>query len=383
MLFRYNICRKAFVTDNTTSAVYKTRLYVRKNGYAFQGWGVSSERSKKGTIVKLAANEEIDHQTKYGDITGCESWGVAGNGIRDFWPIYAPTTYTVTLNTAGGSLANSGWTTVTADSVYKKTYNIETNTFAVPNPIRSGYIFTGWKLNNAGTASTSVQIAKGSTGDKSYTATWEKSTTLTFAAQIGGTVNPSGAQENVGTVTGSKSSTATANAGYTFVGWYDGDTQIKATTGSVYVGGDKGRTLTVKGSATAPLAAKTYTAHFSENKTVLTFSADTGGTVSPSGAQTDIGVVTGSKSSTARAKTGYTFAGWYDGETKIDETDSTKNVYVGNVGNATDYRTLYVRGSASSQLTAKTYTAKFTAVEYTVTLDLQGGSSDTGFTEIK
>ena len=38
---------------------------------------------------------------------------------------------------------------------------------------REGYTFTGWSGSNGNTPSTSVSIAKGSTGNKTYTASYE------------------------------------------------------------------------------------------------------------------------------------------------------------------------------------------------------------------
>lgn len=72
--------------------------------------------------------------------------------------------YKITYNLDGGSLPD-GKTNPT-------TYTIETPTFTLNNPVKSGYSFTGWTGSNGSTPQTSVSIAKGSTGDKSYTANW-------------------------------------------------------------------------------------------------------------------------------------------------------------------------------------------------------------------
>ena len=61
----------------------------------------------------------------------------------------------------GGSL--SGQTT---------NYNIETTSFTLPTPTKTGYRFTGWTGSNGTTAQTSVTVSKGSTGNKTYTANW-------------------------------------------------------------------------------------------------------------------------------------------------------------------------------------------------------------------
>lgn len=53
------------------------------------------------------------------------------------------------------------------------TYNIETDTFTLPVPTKTGYTFIGWTGSNGNTPQTSVSITKGSNGDKSYTANWK------------------------------------------------------------------------------------------------------------------------------------------------------------------------------------------------------------------
>ena len=80
--------------------------------------------------------------------------------------------------------------------------------------------------------------------------------------------------------------------GYTFVGWYDGNTQKSTNETYTY-------------NATG---AKTITARFKENTYSVTISAGNGGTVSPSGSQT-IGEVT-QTTVTATANDNYEFANW-------------------------------------------------------------------------
>ena len=53
------------------------------------------------------------------------------------------------------------------------TYTIETNTFTLNNPTKEHYTFIGWTGSNGETPNKVVTIAKGSMGDKSYTANYE------------------------------------------------------------------------------------------------------------------------------------------------------------------------------------------------------------------
>ena len=72
-----------------------------------------------------------------------------------------PIDYTITYNLDGGTASNPS------------TYTIETETFTLSNPIKAGYTFTGWSGTGLeGEANMTVTIAKGSTGERSYTAHW-------------------------------------------------------------------------------------------------------------------------------------------------------------------------------------------------------------------
>ena len=51
-------------------------------------------------------------------------------------------------------------------------YTIESETFKLNNPSKEDYVFTGWTYGGQTTPTTSVTIATGSTGDKTFTANW-------------------------------------------------------------------------------------------------------------------------------------------------------------------------------------------------------------------
>ena len=73
-------------------------------------------------------------------------------------------TYTITYNLDGGALA-SGKSNPTS-------YTVETATFTLNNPTKTGYTFAGWTGSNGTTAQTSVSVAKGTTGNLTFTANW-------------------------------------------------------------------------------------------------------------------------------------------------------------------------------------------------------------------
>ncbi|MBR5662861.1 MAG: InlB B-repeat-containing protein [Bacilli bacterium] len=91
-------------------------------------------------------------------------------GSKNFTAYYIPIDYTVTYDLNGGTLSSQN----------RSTYNVETNTFTLNNPTKDGYYFTGWTGSNGTTPQTNVSIAKGSSGNKSYTANYEKFTKHTF-----------------------------------------------------------------------------------------------------------------------------------------------------------------------------------------------------------
>ena len=128
-----------------------------------------------------------------------------------------------------------------------------------------------------------------------------KTYTVTATVETGGTVSGGGEVAEGESIT----LTATANDGYTFDGWYDGNTKVCDTAEFVI------ENVT---------ADKTYTAKFTKNAVSYTISAEVdangGGSVTGGGKVAEGESIT----LTATAGDGYTFAGWYDGDTKVCDT---------------------------------------------------------------
>ena len=113
-----------------------------KNGYTFNGW--TGEGINGSTFTMGSSN-----------VTISASWNVIN--------------YTITYNLNGGSGNNPS------------SYNIDTTTFILTNPTKTGYTFNGWTGSNGSSPQTSVTISKGSQGDKTYTANWTAKTyTITY-----------------------------------------------------------------------------------------------------------------------------------------------------------------------------------------------------------
>ena len=98
--------------------------------------------------------------------------------------------YTITYNLAGGTAEGN-----------PDTYTIETRTFTLKNPTKSGYTFTGWSGTGLdGENNMTVTIPTGSTGNRIYTAHWRYNGsghsysyyTIKATAGAGGSISPSG-----------------------------------------------------------------------------------------------------------------------------------------------------------------------------------------------
>lgn len=175
-----------------------------KPGYVFTGWtgtGLSSATTK----VAIAKGS---------------------SGTRVYTATWSPITYAISYNLAGGEVATANPTS----------YTVETTSFTLNNPTKTGYNFAGWTGTGLSSATTTVTITKGSIGDRSYTATWTPKTyTVTYnATENGGTsVNCATGYSATATVSyGSAIDFSTTNragvkSGWTFVGW---NTNKAATT---------------------------------------------------------------------------------------------------------------------------------------------------------
>ena len=128
-------------------------------------------------------------------------------GDRSYTATWTPTVYNITYNLGGGNLATPN----------PATYTIETPTFTLTNPTREGYTFVGWTGTGLDAATTTVTVAQGSTGDRSYTATWTPIVyNITYDLAGGSASNP--ATYTIETPTFTLANPA-APIGYTFAGW--------------------------------------------------------------------------------------------------------------------------------------------------------------------
>ena len=140
----YNLNGGNVATANPTTYNIETPSFTLNNptrtGYTFAGW--------TGTDLNGATQTVTIAQ--------------GSTGERSYTATWTPITYSITYDLDGGSVATANPTT----------YNIETETFTLNNPTRSGYAFAGWTGTDLTAVTQTVTIAQGSTGARSYTATW-------------------------------------------------------------------------------------------------------------------------------------------------------------------------------------------------------------------
>lgn len=201
-----------------------------RTGYTFKGWSTS----KTGT-VNVSTTTKVTANVTY-------------------YAVWTINSYTWTFDANGG----------TGDTTKTLNYNATLSTLPTASrasTAANNYTFAGWFDTDASTGGTQLTTSTKCTGNKTWYARWTASTRqykLTVTAGTGGTVSGGGTYN----YNASAILKATANSGYHFVKWSDGNTSAT-------------RTVTVTKDAT-------YTATFEQDpylnldKTSLEFEASGG-----------------------------------------------------------------------------------------------------------
>ena len=270
------------------------------------------------------------------DFTGWTGTGLAGptlnvtisegsTGDRSYTAIWTPITYNITYDLGGGSVASANPTT----------YTIETPTFTLNNPTRTGYTFDGWTGTDLTEATQTVAITQGSMGDRSYTATWTPITyNITYNLGGGSVASANPTTYNIETPAFTLNNPT--RTGYTFVGW-TGTDLTEAT-----------QTVTIVQGSTGD---RSYTAHWTPITYNITYDLGGGSMASTNPITYNIETPTFTLNNPTR--TGYTFDGW----TGTDLTEATQTVAI-------------TQGSMGD----RSYTATWTPITYNITYNLGGGS---------
>ncbi len=304
-----------------------------RTGYVFEGWySDSSYRNKKTTISKGSLGD-IDLYAKWrGDYTitynlngGTQSsdnptyygiddeitlssptrrgykflgWKYEGEYITAIGPnwnknitldaIWEIITYTITYHMDGGTISEEN----------PSTYTIETTTFTLNDPTKTGYIFEGW-YDDSSFAKKVTRIAKGTVGDLDLYAKWKKPYNITYILN-GGTNSDDNPSDF--TIFDEIVLSDPTKDGYTFLGWYNGDKKVEKI--------EKGSMADV--TLEAKWSANLYTLSITSEDT----SKGTASIVSGQG-YTDEEITV-----KAIPSSDYVFKGWYEG-TKLVSRDET------------------------------------------------------------
>ena len=250
-----------------------------------------------------------------------------GNDAASFLMPYAPLTltltadklYTVTLDASGG------------DPIRPIQYTVESEAFLLPTPVRTGYIFLGWTGEGIIEPQKAMEIPQGSTGDRTYTANWQVIEYTIITLLEGGNAGSSG--EYFYTVEQTVTLPTPTRTGYTFLGW----TGEGITTPQPNVTIPKGST-----------GDKTYIENWKLTEYTITMDLSGG-----SGQEKVVYTMTDEDFELPTpTRNGYEFSGWTGEGITTPQTDVT--IPKGSTGN-------------------KAYTANWKVIEYTITLDTNGG----------
>ena len=275
-----------------------------KPGYTFGGWYMAEDFT--GDAVTEIA------QGSTGDITLYAKWVKEGD-------------YTITYVLDGGTNVPEN----------PPSYNVETETITLKEPVKTGYTFAGWYKAEDFTGNAVTEIVQGSTGNITLYAKWElESYTITYELYGGTNVpeNPAGYNVETGTIT----LKAPTKDKYDFKGWYK-DAEFTTQVTEIPQGSTGNITLYAKWELVS------YT---------ITYELE-GGTNAPEN-PASYNVETETITLKDPAKLGYTFAGWYMAE---------------------DFTGVAVTGIAQGSTGNITLYAKWESVSYTITYELNGGTN--------
>ena len=314
--------------DITVSSSIETTTYTIS--YDLAGGSVATPNPTSYTVE---SNITLVNPTRNGyDFTGWTGTGLAeptmsvtiadSIGDRSYTATWTPHIYAINYNLNGGSVSTPN----------PSTYIIESTDITLANPTRDGYTFAGWTGTGLDSATMSVTIEQGSTGDRSYTAIWTPTVyTITYNLNGGSAANPT-------SYTIESSDITLANptrTGYTFAGWTG--TDLDSATLSV----------TIEHGSTGD---RSYTATWTINVYTISYDLADGSVATPN--PTSYTVESADITLTNPTRDGYTFAGWTG--TDLDAATLSVTIEHGSTGN-------------------RSYTATW-VINFPITYDLAGGS---------
>ncbi len=251
-------------------------------------------------------------------------------GNRTLYAMWVDASIEIAYNANGGSGAPAN-----ANTTLNSTFTISSTV-----PVRAGYTFAGWNVQdgNPGGGPHSAGGTITPNSNEVLVAQWTAvNYTVTFDTDGGSTAPSQQTNKNIGN-TISISATAPTKTGYTFLGWKD-------AAGNVYPAG---------GSFIMGAGNVTLTAQWQGNAYTLTYDAN-GGSGAPV-AESRNYTASANLSATQPTRTGYTFQGW--------------NTLVGGGGTAYNASDSFTMPNSNSTLYAQ-----WTANSYVLAYNTQGGST--------
>jgi|GEM_PF-2217020 len=299
-----------FSVDLTELSAYKTYYY---RAYAINEYGITYGAKKSfktlrqykitytagsnGTIVGTTP-QTVDIGSSTEEVTATPNTGYhfvkwsdnKTNAVRSDNNVTANKTYTATFAINQYTVTYAAGTGGTIVGTASQTVNYGSSTTAVTATPNANYHFVKWTDNNS---TNPVRYDTGVDETITYTATFAiNQYTITYSAGTGGTIL--GTNPQTITYGGSTTAvTATPNVGYHFVKWSDNNS-----------------TNPVR-SDTNITSTRNYTATFALNQYIITYSAETGGSIVGNTSQT-VNYGGSTTSVTATADSNYHFLEWSD-----------------------------------------------------------------------
>ncbi len=292
----------------------------QKTGFNFVGWSGTNLTGEENTDVKISKGTVGDLQ---------------------FFAHWEPIEYSIICKTEGGSF----------DVENRSSYYVTDDSFTLNNPTKKGYTFLGWTGTGLSEATETVTIHKGSTGNRTYTATWSKDTyNITY------NLNHATTDPNNPTSYSVTDSIVLANperTGFKFLGW--------SGTGIVSESG-----MSTSVSFNNAVGDRVYTANWEIVEYTIEYDKNAGSdTVTQTVKNPEsYNVLTSTITIYDLKRTGYTFMGWttHDDE-GVESVDKVFNPTIpkGSTGN-------------------RYYRAHWEVSNYTITYEYNGGSLPEGVT---
>ncbi|MBP3431998.1 MAG: InlB B-repeat-containing protein, partial [Clostridia bacterium] len=339
--------------------VYGTLPVAAANGYTFIGWTTVQH----GKVYK--STETVDNSILVSSSTVLASTTVGAN----LYAVWKELSYTITFNTNSGSWV-SGFAPTTGYVI------TDTTTLPVAaNITRTGYTFMGWKPSaDAGNWAAATTYAGGTSvqnkyGDVTLVAQWTANTVEVNLSLTGyGTATASADYNKVYITYNTKNiyekrtgsaypyagsgsvikPTATAidvdnsAEAYTFLGWYNGSTQVINASG-----------VLVSNWTLNAADGQTLVSKWQANKFAITLNYNQGNATETTASVTatyDSSTITGTVPTPT--KTGYVFGGWATGKNGTVKVIDSKGAFIASVAGYTNASKAWTRAEASTTLYA-------------------------------